>query len=173
MKKVIMVTDIKLGCYGEDLRSRRMKTLKSILEDNKLIFSYSRKDKMFIIQISNLDTYKKVEYIYNNFMVDYDKNFVEVYVHNSTIEDGLFIIGLVEEEIKEDNKMKRVNIGCYGKDLRTKKMQNLRMILNDNNISFSYNTRIKMFDIIIENEQQNSLIVNLINTFKLDHEIIK
>lgn len=69
--------------------------------------------------------------------------------------------------------MKRVNIGCYGKDLRTKKMQNLRMILNDNNISFSYNTRIKMFDIIIENEQQNKLIVSLINAFRLDHELIK
>ena len=39
MKKVMMVNTIKLGCYGKDLRSKNMKNLKMILDDNKLIYT--------------------------------------------------------------------------------------------------------------------------------------
>ena len=103
MKKVIMVNTIKLGCYGKDLRSKDMKNLKMLLDDNKLIYTYNRDSKMFYVLISDLTTYKVVENIYNNFMIDYDKEFIEVYVPVDTTEDGLYIIGLEEEnEIKMD-----------------------------------------------------------------------
>ena len=97
MKKVIMVNTIKLGCYGKDLRTKDMKNLKMILDDNKLIYTYNRENKMFYVLISDLTTYKAVENIYNNFMIDYDKVFMEVYVPADTTEDGLYIIGLEEE----------------------------------------------------------------------------
>ena len=103
MKKVIMVNTIKLGCYGKDMRSKDMKNLKMLLDDNKLIYTYNRDNKMFYVLIDCLTTYKVVENIYNNFMIDYDKEFIEVYVPVDTTEDGLYIIGLEEEnEIKMD-----------------------------------------------------------------------
>ena len=101
MKKVIMVNTIKLGCYGKDLRTKDMKNLKMILEDNKLIYTYNKANKMFYVLIDCLTTYKIVENIYNNFMIDYDKVFIEVYVPADTEEDGLYIIGLIEEEQNE------------------------------------------------------------------------
>ena len=101
MKKVIIVNTIKLGCYGKDLRSKDMKNLKMILDDNKLIYTYNRENKMFYVLIDCLTTYKIVENIYNNFMIDYDKVFIEVYVPADTEEDGLYIIGLIEEEQNE------------------------------------------------------------------------
>ena len=97
MKKVIMVNTIKLGCYGKDMRSKDMKNLKMLLDDNKLMYTYNRENKMFYVLISDLATYKSVENIYNNFMVDYDKVFIEVYVPADTQEDGLYIIGLESE----------------------------------------------------------------------------
>ena len=101
MKKVIMVNTIKLGCYGKDMRTKDMKNLKTILDDNKLIYTYNKANKMFYVLIDCLTTYKIVENIYNNFMVDYDKVFIEVYVPADTTEDGLYIIGLIEEEQNE------------------------------------------------------------------------
>ncbi|MBP3906605.1 MAG: hypothetical protein J6D12_05730 [Peptostreptococcaceae bacterium] len=101
MKKVIIVNTIKLGCYGKDLRSKDMKNLKMILDDNKLIYTYNKANKMFYVLIDCLTTYKAVENIYNNFMIDYDKVFIEVYVPADTTEDGLYIIGLIEEEQDE------------------------------------------------------------------------
>ena len=101
MKKVIITNTIKLGCYGKDMRSKDMKNLKMLLDDNKLIYTYNRENKMFYVLISNLTTYKVVENIYNNFMIDYDKVFMEVYVPADTHEDGLYIIGLIEEEKEE------------------------------------------------------------------------
>lgn len=103
MKKVMMVNTIKLGCYGKDLRSKNMKNLKMILDDNKLIYTYNRVNKMFYVLIDSLTTYKAVENIYKNFMVDYDKEFMEVYVPADTEEDGLYIIG--QEEEKEGNEI--------------------------------------------------------------------
>lgn len=104
MKKVIIVNTIKLGCYGKDLRTKDMKNLKMVLDDNKLIYTYNKTTKMFYVLIDSLTTYKTVENIYNNFMIDYDKEFIEVYVPADTKEDGLYIIGLIEEE-KEEIKM--------------------------------------------------------------------
>ena len=101
MKKVIMTNTIKLGCYGKDLRTKDMKNLKMILDDNKLIYTYNKANKMFYVLIDCLTTYKAVENIYNNFMIDYDKVFMEVYVPADTTEDGLYIIGLIEEEQNE------------------------------------------------------------------------
>jgi len=103
MKKVMMVNTIKLGCYGKDLRSKDMKNLKMILDDNKVIYTYNRVNKMFYVLIDSLTTYKAVENIYNNFIVDYDKEFMEVYVPADTKEDGLYIIGL--EDKKEGNEI--------------------------------------------------------------------
>lgn len=103
MKKVIMVNTIKLGCYGKDMRSKDMKNLKMLLDDSKLIYTYNKANKMFYVLIDCLTTYKIVENIYNNFMIDYDKVFIEVYVPADTTEDGLYIIGLEEENgIKMD-----------------------------------------------------------------------
>ena len=103
MKKVMMVNTIKLGCYGKDLRSKNMKNLKMILDDNKLIYTYNRVNKMFYVLIDSLTTYKAVENIYKNFMVDYAEEFMEVYVPADTEEDGLYIIG--QEEEKEGNEI--------------------------------------------------------------------
>ena len=104
MKKVIMVNTIKLGCYGKDMRTKDMKNLKMILDDNKLVYTYNKTTKMFYVLIDCLTTYKIVENIYNNFMIDYDKEFIEIYVPADTQEDGLYIIGLIEEqnEVKMD-----------------------------------------------------------------------
>lgn len=103
MKKVIMVNSIELGCYGKDMRSKDMKNLKMILDNNKVIYTYNRATKMFCVLIDCLTTYKAIENIYNNFMVDYDKEFTEVYVPADTKEDGLYIIGLEEDdELKMD-----------------------------------------------------------------------
>lgn len=103
MKRVMMVNTIKLGCYGKDLRSKGMKNLKMILDDNKLIYTYNRVNKMFYVLIDSLTTYKAVENIYNNFIVDYDKEFMEVYVPADTEEDGHYIIG--QEGKKEGNEI--------------------------------------------------------------------
>lgn len=103
MKKVMMVNTIKIGCYGKDLRSKGMKNLKMILDDNKLIYTYNRVNKMFYVLIDSLTTYKAVENIYNNFMVEYDKEFMEVYVPADTKEDGHYIIG--QEDKKEGNEI--------------------------------------------------------------------
>lgn len=103
MKRVMMVNTIKLGCYGKDLRSKDMKNLKMILDDNKVIYTYNRVNKMFYVLIDSLTTYKAVENIYNNFIVDYDKEFMEVYVPADTKEDGLYIIG--QEDKKEGNEI--------------------------------------------------------------------
>lgn len=104
MKRVMMVNTIKLGCYGKDMRSKDMKNLKMILDDNKLIYTYNRVNKMFYVLIDSLTTYKAVENIYNNFIVDYAKEFMEVYVPADTKEDGLYIIG--QEDKKEGNDIK-------------------------------------------------------------------
>lgn len=101
MKKVILVNTIKLGCYGKDMRSKDMKNLKMILDDNKVIYTYNRANKMFYVLIDCLTTYKAIEDIYNNFMVDYDKEFIEVYVPADTKEDGLYILGVIEDEQDE------------------------------------------------------------------------
>lgn len=103
MKKVIIVNTVKLGCYGKDMRTKDMKNLKMLLDDNKLIYTYNKTTKMFYVLIDCLTTYKAVENIYNNFMIDYDKEFIEVYVPEDTKEDGLYIIGLIEEEKEEIN----------------------------------------------------------------------
>lgn len=104
MKRVMMVNTIKLGCYGKDMRSKDMKNLKMMLDDNKLIYTYNRVNKMFYVLIDSLTTYKAVENIYNNFIVDYAKEFMEVYVPADTKEDGLYIIG--QEDKKEGNEVK-------------------------------------------------------------------
>ena len=92
-----IVNTVKLSYKGKDLRSKAMKNLKMILEDNKLIYTYS--NRVFYVMIDSKETFNKIKEIYTAFNLDYVLVYIDVVVDNNLI-DGEYIVNDIKMNLQ-------------------------------------------------------------------------
>lgn len=132
MREIKILNTIKLNLNGKDLRSKAMKNLKMILEDNRLMFTYNKGTKSFYVMIDSIETANKTKEIYNAFNVNYELIYCVAYVGVDAVIDGLYV--QAEEETEETTfslndiiTTKELNtLGAKTKDFNT------RYLITDN-----------------------------------------